>query len=603
MEFRILGTVEVVDEAGCAVGLGPAKQRALLALLLLHVNEVVSRDRLIEELWGDRVPGTAATAHGYVSGLRKALEQTAPGRRMLLTRAPGYLLELDPDRIDFKRFELLARQGKGELVNNDAQSAAATLGEALSLWRGPPLAEFDSAPFALAARLRLEELRLAALEDRIDADLELGYHADLIGELETLVAEHPFRERLPRQLMLALYRSARQADALAAYQAARRTLLEELGLEPSRELQDLERAILTHDPVLDAPRPRPPPTRDGVGSRERRTTLAWRSPLGRKAALSAGLLIVAIALALAFALGRAHVASLRLSPDAVGFIDAKSDDVTRAFPVGRLPAALTLAHDSVWVANYEDETVTRINRSTGTPLTIAVRGHPTGITAFRGRVWVWTLEGSLVAVDPRYETAGAPISLAAKIVGTRSPGGQISIGNGHLWIAAPLATLIRVDAADGRNPHAILPDGGVQGAIDYQDGELWVAGEAGVFPISTETGASGAGIELGVVRDLAFGAGSLWVVSGGPGHRGGIGQALRRIDPETGIPIATIPVGNDPVSVAAAAGSIWVAARSDRMVERVDPVSNSVVARILVAGEPIALIPDNGGVWVTTGGG
>jgi hypothetical protein len=218
-------------------------------------------------------------------------------------------------------------------------------------------------------------------------------------------------------------------------------------------------------------------------------------------------------------------------------------------------------------------------------------------------VWVWTLEGSLVAVDPRYETVGAPISLAAEIVGARSPGGQISVGDGHLWIAAPLATLIRVDAADGRNPHPILPNGGVQGAIAYRDGELWVAGEAGVFPITTETAAPGTGIELGVVRDLAFGAGSLWVVSGGPGHRGGIGQALRRIDPETGIPLATILVGNDPVAVAAAAGSIWVAARSDRMLERVDPTSDLVVARIHVAGEPIALDPDTGGVWVATGGG
>jgi hypothetical protein len=218
-------------------------------------------------------------------------------------------------------------------------------------------------------------------------------------------------------------------------------------------------------------------------------------------------------------------------------------------------------------------------------------------------VWVWTLEGSLVAIDPRYNSAGGPISLASEIVGARAPGGQISVSDGHLWVAAPLATLIRVDAADGRNPHPILPDGGVQGAIASGEGELWVAGEAGVYPISPQTGASGPVVELGVVRGLAFGAGSLWVISGGLAQRGGIAPALRRVDPDTGIPMATTSVGNDPVAVAAAGGSIWVAARSDHMIERVDPTSDRVVAHIAVAGEPIALAPDTGRVWVATGRG
>jgi hypothetical protein len=172
-----------------------------------------------------------------------------------------------------------------------------------------------------------------------------------------------------------------------------------------------------------------------------------------------------------------------------------------------------------------------------------------------------------------------------------------------LWVTAPLATLIRVDAADGRNPHPVIPDGGVEGAIALRDGQLWVAGEAGVFPISTANESAGPVIELGVVHGLASAAGSLWVLSGGLAQRSGIAPALRRIDPETGIPVATILVGNDPVAVAAAGGSIWVASRSDRMIERVDPASDRVVARIAVAAEPIALVPDTGGVWVATGRG
>jgi hypothetical protein len=388
--------------------------------------------------------------------------------------------------------------------------------------------------------------------------------------------------------MLALYRCGRQTDALAAYRDARQTLVDQLGLEPGPELHELEQAILAHDPRLKAPVAPGP----NVGVSSRRLLGKLAVVVGATLALAPGLF---------FALRPHNPASIMLAPNSVGFIAAGSDRITRAFSVAGSPASLTVAGDSLWVANYEDETVTRINRSTGTAVTIGVRGHPTGITAFQGRVWVWTLEGALEAIDPRYDSAGSPISLAAEIVGAHGAGGQITVGDGHLWVAAPLATLIRADAADGRNPHPILPDGGVQGAIAYRDGQLWVAGGAGVYPISTETGVSGTVVELGVVRALAFEAGSLWVVSGGPAQTGGTAPALRRIDPEAGIPVETILVGNDPVAVAAAAGALWVAARSDRMIERVDPTSDRVVARIALAGEPIALAPDTGGVWVATG--
>jgi hypothetical protein len=392
--------------------------------------------------------------------------------------------------------------------------------------------------------------------------------------------------------MLALYRCGRQADALAAYRDARTTLVDELALEPGHELQELEKAILTHDEGLMAP-PRTLPIA-GVSSRRL---------LGTLAVVLGATLALALGLGLFFALRPHSPASITLGPNSVGFVAAGSGRITRAFALDGSPASLAVAGDSLWVANYQDETVTRINRSTGTAVTIGVRGHPTGITSFRGTVWVWTLEGSLVAIDPRYDSAGGPISLASEIVGARAPGGQIGVNDGHLWVAAPLATLVRVDAADGRNPHPILPDGGVEGAIASDEGELWVAGESGVYPISTQTGASGPVVELGVVRGLAFGAGSLWVLSGGLAQRGGIAPALRRVDPDTGIAVATTSVGDDPVAVAAAGGSIWVAARSDRMIERVDPASDRVVARIAVAGDPIALAPDTGGVWVATGRG
>src|SRR5262245_36785061 len=232
MEFRILGPLEVTSD-GQALELGGAKQRALLAVLLIHANEVVSQDRLIDALWDDDPPASSAKAlHVYVSGLRKVI-----GKERLERREPGYLLHVEDEEFDLARF-----------LNFHEQARPA---EALSLWRGPPLSDFAYNGFAQAEIGRLEDLRLTCLEERIDQDLRAGRHAEVTGELEALVAEHPLRERLRAQWMLALYRSGRQADALAAYQDARRVLVDELGIEPGRELRDLHQKILNQDPVLD----------------------------------------------------------------------------------------------------------------------------------------------------------------------------------------------------------------------------------------------------------------------------------------------------------------------------------------------------------------
>jgi DNA-binding SARP family transcriptional activator len=261
IEFRLLGPLEVLAE-GTPVSLGTPQQRALLVLLLLNANEVVSRDRLIDELWGENPPETAAKlVQVYVSRLRKALEpDRTGGGDVLVTQAPGYMLRVSPDELDVNRFERLVEEGQKALVEGTPGEAAARLREALALWRGPALADFVFEPFAEADVGRLEELRLAALEGRIEADLALG-RTDLVGELETLIARNPLRERLRGQLMLALYRSGRQSEALEAYRETRRTLVEEVGVEPDPALQRLEQAILKQDPALDAPEaPSPRPT-------------------------------------------------------------------------------------------------------------------------------------------------------------------------------------------------------------------------------------------------------------------------------------------------------------------------------------------------------
>ena len=235
MDFRILGPLEVsADER--ALDLGGPKQRALLALLILEANRVVSRDRLIESLWDKQPPESARKAlQVYVSQLRKVL-----GQERLVTRAPGYLLQVDPDELDLDRFQRLREEGK--------------LDEALSLWRGPPLSDFARDRFAQGEIARLEELRLAALEERVERDLSEGRHHELVGELDALAKDHPRRERLRAQQMLALYRAGRQAEALDVYQQAREALVDELGIEPGRDLRELQQAILNQDPALDAPR-------------------------------------------------------------------------------------------------------------------------------------------------------------------------------------------------------------------------------------------------------------------------------------------------------------------------------------------------------------
>jgi predicted ATPase/DNA-binding SARP family transcriptional activator len=244
VELRLLGPLEVErDRRVLAVG-GP-RQRALLALLLLHANTVVPRDRLIDALWGERPPETAANSlQVAVHALRKLL-----GADRIVTHGPGYLLRVEEGELDLQRFEELVERARNEAP----AAAAASLREALALWRGPPLSELGEAPFAETERARLDQLHHGALEERIAVDLELGRHAELLPELEGLVAAHPYRERLRRECMLALYRSGRQAEALEVYRHARRTLVDELGIEPGAELQELERAILRQDPALALP--------------------------------------------------------------------------------------------------------------------------------------------------------------------------------------------------------------------------------------------------------------------------------------------------------------------------------------------------------------
>ena len=273
MEYRILGPLEV-REGDRLIALGGGKQRALLAILLLHRNEAVSVDLLVDELWGESPPASARrTLQAYVSRLRKALSAGgAPAARIadpsggssntvLCTCGHGYLLRVGPGELDLERFRDLVERGRDALAAGDPVQAARVLRESLGLWRGRPLVDFTYEPFAHAAIAELEEVRLGVVEDRLEAELALGRDRELIGELRDLVGRNPLRERLRGQLMLALYRSGRQAEALDVYQRARLLLVNELGLEPGPELSALQAEILQHSRALQIE----PVTETGVG--------------------------------------------------------------------------------------------------------------------------------------------------------------------------------------------------------------------------------------------------------------------------------------------------------------------------------------------------
>jgi DNA-binding SARP family transcriptional activator len=278
VELRILGPLEARAE-GRSLPLGGPRQRALLAALLLRAHETISVDRLIDDLWGENPPATAEhSIQVLVSRLRRALGDDGP--RLLVTRPPGYAVEPAADELDLTRFEFLVAEGRSELAAQNPERARTLLREALGLWRGKALADLQDEPFAQLAVPRLDELRLAALEERIEADLACGRHSEVVGELEELVAADPLRERLRGQLMLALYRCGRQAEALDAYQRGRRHLVDELGIDPSKALQRLEAAILQQDTGLEL---------DAVGG------APARSSKSRKAAPAVRAVLVAAA--------------------------------------------------------------------------------------------------------------------------------------------------------------------------------------------------------------------------------------------------------------------------------------------------------------------
>jgi YVTN family beta-propeller protein len=569
MRFLVLGPLSVSLD-GVPVSLGGRKQRMLLAVLLLHANQVVSRDQLIDALWGERPPASATESLvAYLYRLRKLL-----GYDRLPREAGGYLLRVEADELDADRFERLVASARRDADDGEHRGTVDALAEALGLWRGSAWADVLDDPSFGAEAQRLEELRLSALESRIEAELALGGGTELVAELEQLVGEHPLRERLLAELMLALYRAGRQIDALEVFQTARQPLLEERGLEPGPELHELQRRILQHDPTLRAPRRIP--TMSGRGRR-------------RPPAVAGLLVAVAVGTFVLSAGESSRRPTLRAGASGMVSVNASTGSVVSATQLAGAPGAVAAGYGSVWVADPAGQDVSQIDPHTGRLVErIPVSGEPGSIVSGGGAIWVAsTIDATVRRIDPVTQAVTQTITL---------PGahpGAIAYGAGRLWVVDTAEhELYELDPRAGSLERTFSLD--LQpGALTVADGAIWVAGynDATVEKLDATSGKVLVRIHVGDgPTALVFDHGALWVANA-------LDATVSRIDPARRAVVATIPVGSGPTALASAGGSVWVADQYSGTASRIDPADNRLAGSVDLTGAPTSLTVTGDRVW------
>ena len=590
METKILGPLEVFVE-GSRVEIPGGKQRELLAILLIHVNEIVSSDGLIEELWGETSPASALkTLQALVSRLRSTL---GPSSEALETHGHGYRLRVEPGALDAEAFRAGLEEGRRALARGEPERAAEELRRALELWRGPALAEFRYEDFAQAEIARLDELHLAAQEERIEADLALGRHEELVVELETLVAEQPLRERPRAQLMVALYRSGRQAEALQAYQEGRRALAEELGLEPSENLQRLERQILDHDPALE------PPARTARPHVTRASR--WRHPWK---IVAAGALVLAAAIGAALYQGTRGDETIE-SAGALA-LDPTSGELVANVPLGTAPSGVAVGEGSVWVLDADDKTVSQIDsESRSVVRTFSTSSTPTDIAVGAGAVWIGNagaagsvLPDSISRLDPESGVAVATIPLPPGKAGTAYnifPGSStqhIAASHDAVWVINPDLTVSRIDPRTNRIVARI--ENVRAENIAAGDGEVWITEPGRVAEIDTSLDTIARRAELdsgGFLAALAVGGGAVWVTDPAGGN-------VWRIDTGPKLTRRAISVGTWVGGVTFGEGAVWATNEVADEIHRIDPRTGAA-KRIGSATSPRGVDAGDGAVWLT----
>ena len=608
MHIRLLGAVEAGAD-GVPLPLGGPRQRAVLADLALHAGQSVPTGQLIDDLWGARPPASAKpTLASYVFRLRHVLNASGATGVALVTRPAGYMLDAEQDRIDVWRFRELAGRGGGALERGDAAAAVTLLTSALALCRGPALADIREAPFAVLAGQRLDDERLTGAEKLVEARLRLGQHRELVPELEALIAGSPYRETFHAQLMLTLYRSGRQAEALTAYRRARELLAGELGIEPGPELRELQRAILLQAPELELAggggvRRALRPVAAGLPGRladQRRAGLADRPAGVRRAgerggrawrwtAVAAVLGLAAVGLPVLLTAGPAGG---KVLADGVGELSAAGGGIARSLALPGPPGAALRADGSVWVTSPEGNVVYRIDPVTASVAqAIPVGAGPSAITAAGPDIWVANaLDGTVSRINA---ATGRVVQTVA--VGTEPTG--IAAGGGSIWVAnAAASTLSALSDVTGHltatTALASAPFGVAFGA-----GSVWVTSPAGnsITRVDPRSGQPGQQIPVGSgPTAITFGLGSVWVANG-------LDSTVSRVDPGTDAIAATIPVGDGPVALAVDGNTVWAAARLSSVLTRINAGTNAPQPPIPVGGGPVALAAAGRSVWVGVG--
>ena len=650
MEFRILGPLEVVED-GNPVALGTLKERLVLGVLLLHANEFVSRERLIDELWGEAPPPTARKAvNVYVSKLRKALSRD--GHDPIATASGGYRLRIEGGELDAERLQQLLAEARESVSRGEHEDAAERFRVALALWRGPTLAGLQLESLGRDEVARLDELRLAALMDRIDCDLALGRHEQVLGELNVLVREHPLRERLRAQQMLALYRADRQADALTVYAEARQTLVDDLGIEPSEALQRLQQAILRHDPSLETPEGTaavnglaasatapPPPTPSTDTEMAQRHNIWTRFRPRRWQLALAGLAILSGSAAAAAVLTTSG-ASPHVVPDSFVRIDPRSGKIISVAPLGGEPQGIAVSPRGIWTNNLTENAVSRYDLRTHRVQTLGTPPNPFAVVADARYAWVSSLSGStritrFAAFGTGPNAGWGPLDHATSKINLTPPGATaLALGDGYLWaIAGPKTTFgedDRVWLIDPASNRIVRQKrlGRETDSIAFGDGAAWIGafgnvrkmlsdpqGTGASWLFSVKTGATGLRtrsyrLERGdtagpSVLGMAFGDHKVWVLTCGACNHGVHNQKLLEFDPDKWKVVKRIPLGQrNPNAVAFGGGFVWLASQVDASLLRIDPKTDRI--RTVPVGNPrtaaiCGIAATGDAVWLAVG--
>ena len=611
-KFGILGPL-TATRGGVPLRLGTPQQRAVLAVLVCHASRVVTRERLVDALWGDAPRHAALTSiRAHVSHLRQVLEPDhEPGTayRVLVTESSGYRLVVPEANVDASRFESLAEEGRSKLEAGDARAAVAAFDAALSLWRGEVLVDLPRYSFISGVAIPLDELCAVVQEGRVEALLELGRTTAALAEIDRMLDRHPLREGVTGQRMVALYRAGRQSEALEAYRNLRKRLNDELGIEPSPSLADLHRRILQHDPtLLNRSANHPEPAAADRGSittaaamaapqpaPEVSTTPALPSPVtpwrpGNRSRRVLASAVVAMGLGgVVLGTGGATSPTVELTGNAVGVLDP-SGRVLDALPAGTNPSGVAFAGGSLWVANQGDNTVLRIHPDTSAVLQRWEAGDsPSAIVATETDVWVANAGDATVT---RINIAANRIVQPRISVGSRPE--ALAVGPGGIWVAnSGDNTIQRIDQKSG-DPAAPVDVGDGPDGLLVDGNALWVAnGRDGTVSRRDAT----TGNELGSPTQVGSGprgmarfGDELWVADQ-------LSRSVSRVDLRSGS-VHSLLVGDGPTSLAALSDAVWVSEQYAGTLTRIDPATNALTT-VPVGGAPLAVMPRRDGIWVS----